>query len=584
MQPTPHLSSTNSPIPSSEPSSNHSQQHLHNTLMTQDDIVTRTSPCFDANTLDLGPELLNSSLTNHLSDSRMPIQQTQPSQELSFCEYEKKEESQMSVSQSLAISHPASTEESTIMNDEEKLATLEEDLNYLTAAESASSKIKSSEIGTQAGPQLVPESHILPPSSTASSAITLSPPVTSANPSIKTNCDPLLTTANTSCSISTLTSPMNFDANTSTSKESTSFSSVTLSTEASNEQLQRCKISPNTPSQCANDSNENENKQFTETTVKKKKKLKESKLKNNGVKVTKVALVNAKDNNNSKRGESRIDSSVKIVPVKEECTIDRTSLPASKCVTTCKPLEITNFRKSTDQEAKFFKIRPTTNANLTTISPLNSNVSDSSIKNSFKGSKKRKIEETTEKSTHDEYEFPDSPNPTSYKKSKKVNSENTRKKSDKLSSANFSIVGKKLNSTLKTKINSAGNTALTKLSMNEKNSNNNVKVSQKQQTPSNVSNSSKASENKSQKYSFLVQKKAQTTENKKLPGEATKKPVVSLQEVKEVKSTQITPLTTVTTGSISKTKLSPNTVIANKKSFIAPSPGITIFNDSLHCK
>lgn len=514
-------------------------------------------------------------INSDCSDSQMPIQQTQAPQQLqSYCEYEKK--SQDSVSQSLAISFTNTTEESTITNDdEEKLATLEEDLNYLTAAECSSPKTKSSEIGTQAGPQIVQESHTLPTRSTSAS-ISLSSPVTSANPTNTTNCDPLLTTTSTTCSISTLTSPINFDVNTNTLKEPTNFSSVTISTETTPE---LSKLSPNAVSQCANDSNENENK-CNETTGKKKKKSKESKIKSNGVKMTKVSPTNTGENS-SKKNESRIDSSVKIVPVNDDRATNRTSVPASKCVTTCKPLEITNFRKSTDQEAKFFKIRPASNANLTTISPLNSNTLDSSMKNSFKTNKKRKLEDATDKSTHDEYEFPDSPNPTANKKCKKVNSENTRKKSDKLSASNSSIVGKKPNLTLKTKSNSSGNTALTKLSMNEKNSSNNAKVPQKS-SPQSDSSSSKVGENKSQKYSFLVQKKALAPENKKSSGEATKKPVMTMHEVKEIKSTQVTTLTTVTTGSQSKT--SPTTVIANKKPFIAPSPGITLFNDSLHGK
>lgn len=309
--------------------------------------------------------------------------------------------------------------------------------------------------------------------------------------------------------------------------------SVTVSTETGSE-LER--ISPAATVRSANDSNDYENKRSIEPVIKKKKKSKDSKLKLNGSKVTKVSH-QSNSSSNGKR-ESRLDSSVKIVPVNDDHIFNKSSL--GKCVTTCKPLEITNFRKSSE-EAKFFKMRPVTNTNITTISPLNSNALDPVSKQTLK-SKKRRSEESIDKRTHDEYEFPDSPNPISSKKVKRMNSENSRKKSsDKISSVNTTSISKKLSTSSKNKVNNSGNVALAKLNMNEKSDAVLKQTSSRSIVAASDTRKTKQEESKviSQKSS-IPKKQLTSTSEQRIIIDSSKKSSLAIQEIKTSQPSGIT--------------------------------------------
>ncbi|RWS31474.1 hypothetical protein B4U80_00331 [Leptotrombidium deliense] len=157
----------------------------------------------------------------------------------------------------------------------------------------------------------------------------------------------------------------------------------------------------------------------------------------NGVKPVKNNKSNNKcdviEDRYEKQSKSLLNNN-KVVDVKSGDSLKRTS------------------EQSRDHEAKFFKVRPTLNTTNVCLTSQPTNNTNLQVVTKEK-SRKRRSDEFSSKNTHDEYEFPDSPNPSANKKSKKIVSNETsvkKKVCEKLTVPTIST--KKANNSTKSKL------------------------------------------------------------------------------------------------------------------------------------
>ena len=405
------------------------QMQTQPNLMSSNNVVQRTTHCYDTNSINLETDLINNSLTNQIQATNSQNQNAaQMSIDFVKSHSDQSSQSLLTHHSNANNSHLSSEADNRLVAD--KLAALQEDLNFLTETANDCERSQVHEMANQN----ISKCH----------QITLD---SSTN---------LTSDESNNCRSTTTTTSL-CDSNTSTTFSNKSFLSLDMklaSTKRSKNDivLDNDKAISETMSKSSNDLINCENSLTNSNdSVKKKKKHKEAKTKLNGQKASKL----------SKKRETVMNPLIDMVAVDSEKTnknLDR-SLSNSKLYNT-----FNSVKKSNEFEAKFFKIRPVPNSNNSHSTTAMSTKSDKA------NDKKRKIKETASNVTHDEYEFPDSPETFGAKKSKKSYSENSKKKgSEKLTVSNLNPLNKKSNSSSKTKISPLGNGSHSKLK--EKNDN-----------------------------------------------------------------------------------------------------------------